>query len=108
MAAPRVALLLCLVAFALPAFAAPPPSGVKPPEVTTVGTTPVALSDADRAKLVEVTQRLAARRVGGARAVRPVFRAPVIATAKPADVVTRMPARGTRVRTKPAEASVKP
>ena len=68
------------------------------PEVTTVGTTPVALTAADRTKLAETQQRLAARRPS-------ITLSAPSAKGKSAEVSTRVPARRTGVRTKPGQAN---
>lgn len=90
-------LLLCTVG-ASPGWTAGT-TVAKEPEVVTVGTTPVALTDADRAKLAEVERQFAARRATPA--------ARVAAEAKK-EVATRMASAGVRNRQKPGQAPMSP
>jgi hypothetical protein len=98
----HLALLACLTAGTASA-GAPAKPAVKEPEVTTIGTTPAMLSDADRAKLVEVEHRLAARRALPASHSLAFRRSWPGTGVKPAEISTRIPSRGARVRTKPGQ-----
>ena len=90
--------LLGVLGSTAPAVASEAPSA-KPLEVSTVGTTPAAVNDADRAKLAEVGRRHAAERAKPA-----VWRVPLfVADVKKPDAATMAPAPGVRDRRKPAE-----
>jgi hypothetical protein len=101
----RVSLLILGSTLSVAVIAAgPAPPREKPPEVSTVGTVPAVLTEADQAKLVEVLRRLA---VQGAQAPALQSPSPWFATlpivAKAPDFETRTPSVGVRDRTKPVE-----
>jgi hypothetical protein len=95
----RIVLLTLLGVLGSTALAAASgPAPAKPLEVSTVGTTPAAVTDADRAKLAEVGRRHAADRAKPA-----VWRVPVfVSDVKKPDAATQVPSAGVRDRRKPA------
>jgi hypothetical protein len=105
MSRPSALALVILACLTTAAIADPAPKPrVKDPEVSTVGTTPVTLTEADRAKATEWEHRAAARRASteaqrqaGVRISAP--RSP----GKPVEISTRVPSRGPRVRVKPVQ-----